>query len=100
VKALDERVTEARFRYLVPEGRPEEKLRPTWRDFWDPSEDRTDPLSGRSVITRRGQPVLRGSDRLPLAVEITLTLRQERRAGIRELVLPPLVFPVHVGRTL
>ncbi|MCI0409105.1 MAG: prepilin-type N-terminal cleavage/methylation domain-containing protein [Acidobacteria bacterium] len=100
VRQLDERVLEARFRYLVPEGRPEEKRPPAWRDFWDPSEDVSDASSSRGLIARAGQPGLRGSDRLPLAVEISLTIRQEARARVRELVLPPLVFPVQVGRTL
>jgi prepilin-type N-terminal cleavage/methylation domain-containing protein len=103
-KPLDGRVSEAHFRYLVPEGRPEEKLPPKWQDAWDPSED----TSGTSMLpspgffaARVGQRPLRGSDRLPLAVEITMTIRQ--RSGpeaTRETVLPPLVFPVQVGRSL
>ncbi|MGH7369528.1 MAG: PulJ/GspJ family protein [Candidatus Methylomirabilaceae bacterium] len=100
VKQLDERVSEARFRYLVSEGRPEENRPPAWRDFWDPSDDVSDAASSGGLIARVGQPGLRGSDRLPLAVEISLTIRRAGRAGIRELVLPPLVFPVQVGRTL
>jgi len=100
VKRLDERVSEARFRYLVPEGRPEEHRPPTWRDAWDPADDKPDASSAPGLIQRAGQAGLRGSDRLPLAVEISLTVRQERRAGLRELALPPLVFPVQVGRTL
>jgi hypothetical protein len=104
-KALDGRVSDARFRYLVPEGKPEEKLPPTWHDYWDPSEDDPGPppliSSFQGLLTRGPQRALRGSDRLPLAVEITLTIRQ--RAGLqtaRDLVLPSLVFPVQVGRTL
>jgi len=103
-RGLDARVSDARFRYLVPEGKSEEKLPPTWRDYWDPSEDDAGAaslLSSRGLLARRAQRALRGSDRLPLAVEITLTIRQGKgNQGGRELVLPPLVFPVHVGRTL
>ena len=47
-----------------------------------------------------GQRPLQGSDRLPLAVEITLSVRQAKYQGARELILPPLIFPVQVGRTL
>jgi len=106
-RGLDARVSDARFRYLVPEGKSEEKLPPTWRDYWDPSEDDAgapsllSAASARGALARGAQRALRGSDRLPLAVEITLTIRQGK--GVqegRELVLPPLVFPVHVGRTL
>ncbi len=100
MKPLDERVTEARFRYLVPEGKPEEKLAPTWRDFWDPSQDKANPSSVQGRSARAGQPALQGSDRLPLAVEIALTIRQASQQGAREMILPPLVFPVQVGRTL
>lgn len=99
-RMLDDRVLLARFRYLVPEGKPNEKLSPRWRDSWDPSQDTTDtaalPMT-RSVGTGRQ---LRGSDRLPLAVEITLTIRQPTQRGARELILPPLLFPVQAGRTL
>jgi prepilin-type N-terminal cleavage/methylation domain-containing protein len=105
-RGLDARVSDARFRYLVPEGKSEEKLPPTWRDYWDPSQDDAGALSLLSAasapgLLARGARALRGSDRLPLAVEITLTIRQGKGIqGGRELVLPPLVFPVHVGRTL
>lgn len=87
----DDRILEARFRYLVPEGKPDEKLPPTWRDAWDPSRDEAAP---------GGQGPLKGSDRLPLAVEITLTLGEANKPGDQGLTLPPLVFPVQVGRTL
>lgn len=97
---FDERVTEARFRYLVPEGKSDEKLPPTWRDFWDPSQDDAASLLSQGVVPRAGQEPLKGSDRLPLAVEITFTLRQANQSGDRDLTLPPLVFPVQVGRTL
>jgi prepilin-type N-terminal cleavage/methylation domain-containing protein len=100
VKPLDERVSAVRFRYLVPEGRPEENLTPTWRDFWDPAQDVTVQPSSRGFIAPQGQRALRGSDRLPLAVELTLTIRQTKSPEARELILPPLVFPVQVGRTL
>ncbi len=102
VKRLDDRVAEARFRYLVPEGKPEENLPPTWRDFWDPSQDDAISLSPQpqGLGLRGGQRALKGSARLPLAVEITLTIRQERQQGVRDLILPALVFPVQVGRTL
>lgn len=100
VKPLDERVSQARFRYLVPEGRPEENLPPTWRDSWDPSQGGTVQPAMRGSVPSPGQRALRGSDRLPLAVELTLTIRQTRSQGVRELILPPLVFPVQVGRTL
>jgi len=106
-RGLDARVSDARFRYLVPEGKSEENLPPTWRDYWDPSLDDADAQSLLSAASAPGprargaQRALRGSDRLPLAVEITLTIRQGKEIqGGRELVLPPLVFPVHVGRTL
>ncbi|MDE2059607.1 MAG: prepilin-type N-terminal cleavage/methylation domain-containing protein [candidate division NC10 bacterium] len=100
-KPLDERVSLARFRYLVPEGKPEEKLPPVWRDSWDPSRDETlQPAFRGSAIFSPGQRGLKGSDRLPVAVEITLTIRQTRSQEGRELILPPLVFPVQVGRTL
>lgn len=97
---LDGRVSEARFRYLVPEGRPEENRPPSWRDSWDPSRDEVliSPFRGSAPLP--GQRALRGSDRLPLAVEITLAIRQMKSQGVRELILPPLVFPVQVGRTL
>ena len=104
-RGLDARVSDARFRYLVPEGKSEEKLLPTWRDYWNPSQDAAGALSSAvsapGLLARGAQRALRGSDRLPLAVEITLTIRQGKggQEG-RELVLPPLVFPVHVGRTL
>ncbi len=113
VKGLDERVTEARFRYLVPEGRPEENLPAQWRDSWDPSQDQQVigigltavpglPQTTPSLTTGSsgGKRQLQGSDRLPMAVEITMRIRQARQQGIRELILPPLVFPVQVGRTL
>ena len=99
-KSLDERVSEVRFRYLVPEGKPDDKRPPAWRDAWDPSQDESfQPALGRSASTV-GRRALKGSDRLPLAVEVTLTIRQERTQGVRELILPPLVFPVQVGRML
>jgi prepilin-type N-terminal cleavage/methylation domain-containing protein len=103
IKGLDERVSEARFRYLVPEGRPEEKLAPTWRDIWDPSQDQTVPSLSQGLSrlpSIAGQRPLQGSERLPLAVEITLTIRQANQWGARDLILPPLVFPVRVGQTL
>ena len=107
-RGLDARVSDARFRYLVSEGKPEEKLPPTWRDYWDPSQDDSGApsllpsrQSSRGLLAQGAQRALRGSDHLPLAVEITLTIRQAKGIqGGRELVLPPLVFPMHVGRTL
>ena len=106
-RELDARALDARFRYLVPEGKSEGKLPPTWRDYWDPSEDDAgapsllSSVSAPGPLARGAQRALRGSDRLPLAVEITLTIRQGKGSQEgRELVLPPLVFPVHVGRTL
>ena len=103
IKGLEERVSEARFRYLVPEGRPEEKLPPTWRDNWDPSQDQTVPSLSQGLSrlpSMASQRPLQGSERLPLAVEITLTIRQANQWGARDLILPPLVFPVRVGQTL
>lgn len=107
VKRLDERVSEARFRYLVPEGKPEEHLPPAWRDFWDPSQDTVistpsqgPAAQGLGLGPRGGQQPLKGSARLPLAVEITLTIRQGKGQEVRDLVLPPLVLPVQVGRNL
>ena len=105
VKALDERVLETRFRYLVPEGASEDKLPPRWRDSWDPSQDTSTtalkpPVNAPSPLGRPQQRPLKGSDRLPLAVEMTLTIRQTKRHGAQDLILPPLVFPVQVGRTL
>ena len=100
MKGLHERVSEARFRYLVPEGKPEEKLPPTWREFWDPSQDEAIPSSSQGLLSPGGQRPLQGSERLPLAVEITLTIRQTDQRGGRDLILPPLVFPVQVQRTL
>lgn len=101
VKRLDERVSQVQFRYLVPEGKSDEKLPPTWRDFWDPSQDESfQSPSQRFVVPTGGQRALRGSARLPLAVEITLTIRQAKQRETRDLTLPPLVFPVQVGRTL
>lgn len=97
---LDERIAQVRFRYLVPEGKPEENLPPVWRDSWDPSRDEAPAFSSLRVPSPQGQRALKGSDRLPLAVELTLTIRQARLQGVRELILPPLVFPVQVGRTL
>ncbi|NJD67839.1 MAG: prepilin-type N-terminal cleavage/methylation domain-containing protein [candidate division NC10 bacterium] len=99
-RSVDERVTEVRFRYLVPEGRPDENRPPVWRDMWDPSLDETSQPLPRRVTASPGQRSLKGSDRLPSAVELTLTIRQTKAQGIRELILPPLVFPVQVGRTL
>jgi len=100
-KSIDNQVSDIRFRYLVPEGRPEENLAPVWRDFWDPSQDETfQPAFRRGILASQGQRALKGSDRLPLAVELTLTIRQEERQGPRELILPPLIFPVYAGRTL
>lgn len=89
-RQLDERVLAVRFRYLVPEGRPEERRPPGWRDAWDPSMDEA----------IGGQQPLKGSSRLPVAVEVTLTIHRPNREGVRELILPPLVFPVQVGRGL
>ncbi len=100
VKGLDERVSEARFRYLVPEGKPDEKLPLRWRDFWDPSQDEEVPLLSQGSLSLGGQRPLQGSDRLPVAVEITLTIRQSNQRGDRDLILPPLVFPVQAGRRL
>lgn len=100
VKKLDERVSQVQFRYLVPEGKSDEKLPPAWRDFWDPSQDEVAPMPSQGSIARVGRGALKGSDRLPLAVEITLTLRQASKQRDRDLTLPPLVFPVQVGRTL
>lgn len=99
-KSIDDQVSDVRFRYLVPEGRPEESLAPVWRDFWDPSQDETLQPASQRAITSRDQRALKGSDRLPLAVELTLTIRREERQGSRELILPPLIFPVYAGRTL
>ena len=93
-------MSEVRFRYLVPEGKPEEKLPPVWRDTWDPSRDETPLPPFRGFVPSPGQRPLKGSDRLPVAVELTMTVRQERAQGVRELILPPLVFLVQVGRTL
>jgi general secretion pathway protein J len=101
VKTLDARVSDARFRYLVPEGRPEEKRLPVWRDLWDPSQDKGDLSALRARLAQQaGRGPLRGSDLLPLAVEMTLTIRETRQQGVRDLILPPLVFVVQVGRTL
>lgn len=100
MKGLDERVSEVRFRYLVPEGKPEEKLPPSWREFWDPSQDEAVPSSSQDVRSPGSQRPLQALDRLPLAVEITLTIRQTNQRGDRDLILPPLVFPVQMGRTL
>jgi prepilin-type N-terminal cleavage/methylation domain-containing protein len=99
-KGLDERVLEARFRYLVPEGKPEEKLPPTWHDFWDPSQDETPPSASVSLVPLGGRRALQGSERLPLAVEITLTIQQANQRGARDLILPPLVFSVRVGQAV
>lgn|SRR5574337_33853 len=99
-KPLDERVSLARFRYLVPEGKPEEKLPPVWRDSWDPSQDESFQPSSRRSAPTVGQRALRGSDRLPLAVEITLTIRPAKQRGDHDVTLPPFVFPVQVGQTL
>jgi prepilin-type N-terminal cleavage/methylation domain-containing protein len=100
VRELDERVSEARFRYLLPEGKPEEALPPTWRDFWDPSQDGGSQPSPQGLLSALGFRALRGSAQLPLAVEITLTIRQTKRGEVRDVTLPPLVFPVQVQRTL
>lgn len=100
IRRLDDRVLQVRFRYLVPEGKPDEKLPPTWHDFWDPSLDESFQPSSRRSVSTVGQRVLRGSERLPLAVEMTLTIRQTKQQGDRDLTLPPLVFPVQAGRTL
>lgn len=99
-RPLDERVMQARFRYLVPEGKPEEKLPPVWRDSWDPAQDEMLQPAFRGIISSPGQRALKGSDRLPFAVEITLTIRPAKQRGDRDVILPPLVFPVQVGRTL
>ncbi|MBZ0168857.1 MAG: prepilin-type N-terminal cleavage/methylation domain-containing protein [Kofleriaceae bacterium] len=101
VKRINDQVSDVQFRYLVPEGRPEENLAPVWRDFWDPSQDETfQPAPQRGIASSQGQRTIKGSDRLPLAVELTLTIRREERQGPRELILPPMVFPVYAGRTL
>lgn len=100
VRTLDARVTDARLRYLVPEGRPEEQRPPTWRDAWDPSQETADLSTPQVRTAQTGRAPLKGSDRLPLAVEMTLTIREARQRGVQELVLPPMVFPVQVGRTL
>ncbi|MDD5559773.1 prepilin-type N-terminal cleavage/methylation domain-containing protein [Candidatus Methylomirabilis sp.] len=94
-KQIDERVSEVRFRYLVPEGKPEERLPPVWRELWDPSRDRT------VVMLSLGGPLtLESPYQLPLAVEMTVLIRQAKQGVFREVSLPPLVFPVQVGRTL
>ena len=100
LKRLDERVSEARFRYLVPEGTPEENLPPRWREYWDPSQDQSTLIGTPPPVLAPGQRALQGSDRLPLALEITLTIRQGGQQGVRDQSLPPLVFPLQVGRTL
>lgn len=101
VRRIDDQVSDVRFRYLVPEGRPEENLAPVWRDFWEPSQDQTFQPAPRIAFARsQEQRALKGSDRLPLAVELTLTIRREERQGPRESILPPLIFPVYAGRTL
>ncbi|CBE69557.1 protein of unknown function [Candidatus Methylomirabilis oxygeniifera] len=99
-KLLDERISEVRFRYLVPEGRSEENLPPAWHDSWDPSRDDMLVPPSRIVPSPSSLRALKGSNRLPLAVELTLTIRQTRSREIRELILPPLVLPIQVGRTL
>ena len=94
-RGLDARVSDARFRYLVPQGKPEDNLAPEWRDFWDPSQDElisSSPQS-RAVGLGEAQRPLQGSARLPLAVEITLTIRQERQQGVRDLILHPSSSP-------
>lgn len=100
VNTLNDQVSQIRFRYLVPEGRPEENLAPVWRDFWDPSQVESAQAVSRNVVAAPGQRTLKGSDRLPLAVELTLTIRRVDRQGPQEVVLPPLVFPIYTGRTL
>lgn len=99
IRTLNDQVSQVRFRYLVPEGRPEENLAPVWRDYWDPAHDETFQPASQGLIGAQGRTV-KGSDRLPLAVELTLTIRREDRQGPREVNLPPLIFPVYVGRTL
>lgn len=94
-KPFDERVSEVRFRYLVPEGKPEERLPPVWRELWDPSREST------VVTLSLGSPLtLPSAYQLPLAVEMTMLIRQAKQGVFREVSLPPLVFPVQVGRTL
>lgn len=101
-RTLDARVIDARFRYLVAEGRPEDKPSYAWRDVWDPSKEKSEFATRRVLLAGRArqQLPLQGSDRLPLAVEMTLTVRETRQQEARDLVLPPLVFPVQAGRTL
>lgn len=99
-KPLDERVSQVSFRYLVPDGSPQDKRPPVWRDAWDPSKEDAPFLQSMAFLPAAGQRGLRGSARLPFAVEITLTIRPTKQRGDHDVTLPPMIFPVQVGRTL
>lgn len=89
---LDPRAIRINFRYLSPPA-PGETL-PRWVDAWDPRE-------ADKEIRGPGQPGEAGGGpssperRLPLAVELLLTVGEER--GEREI---GLLVPIHVGRIL
>ena len=87
VKVLDPQATRIRFHYLAPPSPGEGD--PRWIEAWDPLE-----APGETPAAVRFQGVgQQGMGGLPLAVEVTVAIGEER--GEREL---SFLFPIHVGR--
>jgi hypothetical protein len=89
---LDPRAVRINFRYLSPPA-PGETL-PRWVHAWDPREADKE-IWGPGQPGAAGGPPLPPEGRFPLAVELLLTVGEER--GEREI---GLLVPIRVGRTI
>lgn len=83
VKVLDPKAVQIRFRYLAPPSLGG-KDSPRWVEAWDPGSDPSPQT-----------PAPRLMEGLPLAIEVTVAVREEREE--QEL---SFLFPIHVGRRL
>lgn len=91
---LDPTVTRISFRYLSPPASGE--TLPHWVDAWDPREAGEESQGPRRPrVTRAWSFPSPSEGRLPLAVELLLTLGEGR--GEREI---GLLVPIHVGGTM
>lgn len=90
VKILDPKAVQIRFRYLVPPS-PGEKDSPRWVEAWDPLQVPGEVPRGIGEASLIQHP----TSGLPLAVEVTVTVREEREE--QEL---SFLLPIHVGRRL